>query len=127
MARCKNCVVWWFGVCAGGYYCQHERETLIEEANDRAGQLGHQLGPFEDKVAEYAAWMARCTNCGQLAVISLDPRPGEQTLYGGAVSEPCPSPDRGLAADAGEGPAGGEDLSWLGSGAGSGSSSRSGG
>lgn len=87
MAKCKNCVVGLFGAC-GPDYCSAEREGLIEEAQQSAGQHGHALTAFV-KVKDYPIWKAECIRCGRSAAINLDPAQGEPDVYGEAATVDC--------------------------------------
>lgn len=85
--RCKHCVVGLFGACAGEY-CAAERAGLVEQAQLAAQEHGHELGEFVQLKCR-PDWEARCTRCGKVVGIRLDPAPGEADLYGEAVREGC--------------------------------------
>jgi hypothetical protein len=88
MPRCKNCIVGLLGAC-GDDYCRSERESLIAQAREAAKQHGHKLGEFT-KVKNYAVWQARCTQCGQMITINLNPESDEPDICGDAVTVECP-------------------------------------
>jgi hypothetical protein len=88
MLRCKKCAVGLLGAC-GLEYCQSEREILINQALQAAEERGHTLSSFE-KIKDYPIWQAKCSQCGQMAAINLDPPTGEPDVYGDAVSKVCP-------------------------------------
>ncbi len=85
---CKDCVAWLLGGCGTGEYCRPEAECFMEEARQSAEQSGHILAEFVHKKG-WPVWEARCTRCGQLAGINLDPSPGEACLYGEALTAGC--------------------------------------
>ena len=87
--RCRDCVVGLFDVCHGEY-CAAERAGLIEQAQAAAAGRGHTLGEFV-QVKRRPAWEAHCGRCGKVAGIRLDPQPGEQDVYGEAVTAVCPT------------------------------------
>ena len=87
MRRCRDCVTGLLWAC-GADYCYQERQGLIEEARWQAEQRGHKLATFV-KDRDVPQWRARCTGCGQEAVIRLDPAPGQADVYGSAVRTDC--------------------------------------
>jgi len=87
MERCKGCVADVLGLCQGDY-CRPERDALIENAEERAGERGHVLGAF-GKLEGCPVWRAACLRCGQAVVINLDPRPGEADISGEALVSDC--------------------------------------
>jgi hypothetical protein len=84
---CKDCVVWLLTGCRTDF-CRPEREWLVEEARQSAEQRGHTLIEFV-KLKGRPIWQARCTHCGRLVAINLDPSPNESCIYGEAVTVNC--------------------------------------
>jgi hypothetical protein len=84
--RCRDCGTRHLGPCQD--YCYDERQGLIEWVQEHCAALGHELGPFK-QIPGYAVWAARCTLCGRLATVRLDPDEGEQAVESEAFKIIC--------------------------------------
>ena len=91
MAKCKNCTVSIFGMCHHDTFCQPERKPFYTQAREAAQRQGHTLGEFA-KQEGVATWRAQCVRCGLSAGINLNPAPGEQPVFGDALTTPCSEP-----------------------------------
>ncbi|GEM_PF-2344740 len=91
MGRCRDCVVGLFGACGrNADYCRLERETLMDQARSVAGRQGHTLGEFV-QVQGYSVWQAQCLECGQSALIDIEPATDSPAVYGEATANRCPA------------------------------------
>jgi hypothetical protein len=86
MRRCKDCVARQLGTCQD--YCYDERQGLIERAQVRCAELGHELGPFA-QIPGYAAWVAHCMHCGRSVTVYLDAVPGDESRDSEALRISC--------------------------------------
>jgi hypothetical protein len=90
MRRCKDCVARQLGTCQD--YCYDERQGLIERAQVRGAELGHELGPFA-QIPGYAAWVAHCMHCGRSVTVCMDAVEGNESLDSEAMWISCSAPE----------------------------------
>lgn len=69
-------------------------EDLKHQANSRAGDLGHQLGPFRTAKQDPLCYVSFCVDCRQMVIVSLEKTSDDRegALYGYALEARCQAP-----------------------------------